>query len=131
MITRKPTPLKRKPLEVPFEVAQRFVRDMKAFHAGHNAKNGLTGNFFAKRRAHIGLMVHSQHLAICWTWRARRCDFMGVWPLRSVNDADDRERPSALGRVLRRDLLPNLPSFIMRVCSGFGPCWGGLRTRSV
>ncbi len=38
MITHKPTPqLKRKPLELPFEVAQRFVRDMKAFHAEHNA----------------------------------------------------------------------------------------------
>jgi hypothetical protein len=29
------------------------------------------------------------------------------------------------------DLLPNLPSFISRVCSGFGPYWGGLQTRSV
>jgi hypothetical protein len=29
------------------------------------------------------------------------------------------------------DLLPNMPSFISRVCSGFGPCWGGLQTRSV
>jgi hypothetical protein len=29
------------------------------------------------------------------------------------------------------DLLPNLPSFIRRVCSGFGPDWGGLQTRSV
>jgi 20S proteasome alpha/beta subunit len=29
------------------------------------------------------------------------------------------------------DLLPGLPSFISRVCSGFGPCWGGLQTRSV
>ena len=39
MVKRKePTPpLKRKPLELPFEVAQRFVRDMKTFHAEHNA----------------------------------------------------------------------------------------------
>lgn len=29
------------------------------------------------------------------------------------------------------DLLPNLPSFIGRVRSGFGPGWGGLQTRSV
>jgi hypothetical protein len=29
------------------------------------------------------------------------------------------------------DLLPNLPSFISRIRSGFGPCWGALRTRSV
>jgi hypothetical protein len=28
------------------------------------------------------------------------------------------------------DLLPCLPSFISRLCSGFGPCRGGLRTRS-
>jgi hypothetical protein len=28
------------------------------------------------------------------------------------------------------DLLPNLPSFISRVRSGFGPCWGGLQIRS-
>ena len=27
------------------------------------------------------------------------------------------------------DLLPNLPSFISRVRSGFGPCWGGLQIR--
>jgi hypothetical protein len=29
------------------------------------------------------------------------------------------------------DLLPDLPSFISRLCSGFGPGRGGLRTRSV
>jgi hypothetical protein len=29
------------------------------------------------------------------------------------------------------DLLPNVPPFISRVCSGFGPCWGGLQIRSV
>jgi hypothetical protein len=28
------------------------------------------------------------------------------------------------------DLLPNLPSFISRVRSVFGPCWGGLQIRS-
>ncbi len=27
------------------------------------------------------------------------------------------------------DLLPILPPFISRVCSGFGPCRGGLQTR--
>jgi predicted ATP-dependent endonuclease of OLD family len=30
---------------------------------------------------------------------------------------------------LALDLLPCLPSFISRLCSGFGPCRGGLRTR--
>jgi|ERR1700683_662404 len=29
------------------------------------------------------------------------------------------------------DLLPNLPSFIRRVCSSFAPAWGVLRTRLV
>jgi hypothetical protein len=29
------------------------------------------------------------------------------------------------------DLLPNLPPFISRLCSVFGPCWGRLQTRSV
>jgi type I restriction enzyme R subunit len=29
------------------------------------------------------------------------------------------------------DLLPNLPSFISRVCSGYAPRWGVLRTRLV
>jgi hypothetical protein len=29
------------------------------------------------------------------------------------------------------DLLPNLPSFIRRVCSSFAPGWGVLRTRLV
>ena len=30
-----------------------------------------------------------------------------------------------------RDLLPNLPSFIRRVCSGYALVWGVLRTQSV
>jgi hypothetical protein len=29
------------------------------------------------------------------------------------------------------DLLPNLPSFIRRVCSSFAPPWGVLRTQLV
>ena len=29
------------------------------------------------------------------------------------------------------DLLPKLPSLIRRVCSGYAPMWGVLRTRSV
>ena len=29
------------------------------------------------------------------------------------------------------DLLPNLPSFIRRVCSGYALVWGVLRTQSV
>jgi ppGpp synthetase/RelA/SpoT-type nucleotidyltranferase len=32
-------------------------------------------------------------------------------------------------RVVTFDLLPNLPSFIRRVCSSFAPWWGVLRTR--
>ena len=31
----------------------------------------------------------------------------------------------------KADLLPNLPSFIRRVCSGYAPRWGVLRTRLV
>ena len=31
----------------------------------------------------------------------------------------------------RSDLLPDLPSFIRRVCSGYAPVWGVLRTRLV
>jgi hypothetical protein len=34
-------------------------------------------------------------------------------------------------KVAPGDLLPCLPSFIRRVCSGFGPGWGGLQTRLV
>jgi hypothetical protein len=30
-----------------------------------------------------------------------------------------------------RDLLPDMPSFIRRVCSGYAPQWGGLQTPSV
>jgi DNA-binding MarR family transcriptional regulator len=33
-------------------------------------------------------------------------------------------------RLIRTDLLPNLPSFISRVRSVFGPFWGGLQIRS-
>lgn len=32
--------------------------------------------------------------------------------------------------TFRRDLLPKLPSFIRRVCSGYAPMWGVLRTQS-
>ena len=32
---------------------------------------------------------------------------------------------------IKRDLLPCMPSFISRVCSGYAPGWGGLQTRSV
>ena len=34
-------------------------------------------------------------------------------------------------RDLALDLLPNLPSFIRRVCSSFAPVWGVLQTRLV
>jgi hypothetical protein len=34
-------------------------------------------------------------------------------------------------RVVPIDLLPNLPSFIRRVCSGYALVWGVLRTQSV
>lgn len=33
--------------------------------------------------------------------------------------------------LMDRDLLPNLPSIIRRVCSGYAPVWGVLRTQSV
>jgi hypothetical protein len=36
-----------------------------------------------------------------------------------------------LFRLGRADLLPNLPSFIRRVCSGYALVWGVLRTQSV
>jgi len=36
-----------------------------------------------------------------------------------------------LVEVFDRDLLPELPSFIRRVCSGYAPMWGVLRTHSV
>jgi hypothetical protein len=39
-------------------------------------------------------------------------------------------RYSAAGYWARPDLLPVMPSFMRRVCSGFAPRWGGLRTRS-
>ena len=43
MIKGKPIPpLKREPLQLPFEVAQRFVRDMKAFHADVPLAPGLS-----------------------------------------------------------------------------------------
>jgi hypothetical protein len=34
-------------------------------------------------------------------------------------------------RVNHTDLPPNLPSFTRRVCSGYAPVWGVLRTQSV
>jgi hypothetical protein len=34
-------------------------------------------------------------------------------------------------RIKRTDLLPNLPSFIRRVCSGYAPDRGVLRTQLV
>src|SRR3954465_5855292 len=33
--------------------------------------------------------------------------------------------------IVGSDLLPNLPSFIRRVCSGYALVWGVLRTQSV
>jgi recombinational DNA repair ATPase RecF len=38
--------------------------------------------------------------------------------------------PREMELLARIDLLPNLPSFISRVRSVFGPCWGGLQIRS-
>jgi hypothetical protein len=34
-------------------------------------------------------------------------------------------------RILAGDLLPDLSSFIRRVCSGYAPAWGVLRTQLV
>ena len=42
----------------------------------------------------------------------------------------DRNRKIKAFYVVR-DLLPDLPSFIRRVCSSFAPAWGVLRTQSV
>ena len=36
-----------------------------------------------------------------------------------------------LRKLAHDDLLPNLPSFIRRVCSGYALVWGVLRTQSV
>jgi hypothetical protein len=42
-------------------------------------------------------------------------------------------QPAAKFRLgyVTADLLPNLPSFIRRVCSSFAPAWGVLRTQLV
>jgi hypothetical protein len=45
-----------------------------------------------------------------------------------LNSISAKEIP--LVSMMACDLLPNLPSFISRVRSGFGPCWGGLQIRS-
>jgi hypothetical protein len=46
--------------------------------------------------------------------------------------AKSRKRDNSLIAMQKRvanDLLPNLPSFIRRVCSSFAPGWGVLRTQ--
>jgi len=43
---------------------------------------------------------------------------------------DHSKRKYVVGAV-HTDLLPNLSSFIRRVCSGYAPVWGVLRTQSV
>ncbi len=48
----------------------------------------------------------------------------------------DEENPEWTAKDFARsskhaDLLPNLPSLIRRVCSGYAPMWGVLRTPSV
>jgi tetratricopeptide (TPR) repeat protein len=49
-----------------------------------------------------------------------------------VDSSDRRDKLLLLNEYgLALDLLPNLPSFIRRVCSSFAPPWGVLRTRSV
>lgn len=50
---------------------------------------------------------------------------------KSETDANRLFALESLGHWVGDDLLPNLPSLISRVRSGFGPCWGGSRTRSV
>jgi hypothetical protein len=44
---------------------------------------------------------------------------------------DDAKATTYSADDLMIDLLPDLPSFIRRVCSGSGPDWGGSQTRSV
>ena len=56
----------------------------------------------------FGIVILLAGLIYCWL-RERRPE----------------ENPTA------RDLLPNLPSFIRRVCSGYAPDRGVLRTQSV
>ena len=65
-----------------------------------------------------------------WVSRVKNYDLAD--PDNENNDV--REKGCLATRALSPsviDLLPDLPSFISRVCSGFGPCWGGLQTRSV
>jgi hypothetical protein len=50
----------------------------------------------------------------------------GVLTTRVERIASPPRRTSRSG-----DLLPNLPSFIRRVCSGYALVWGVLRTQSV
>jgi hypothetical protein len=67
----------------------------------------------------------------------RRADFVS-------DDSDLSSHRTLIRKLARRsirkprakifttnDLLPNLPSFIGRVCSSFAPAWGVLRTRLV
>ena len=48
-------------------------------------------------------------------------------PVKRLERANRTHRLSSNGA----DLLPNLPSFIRRVCSGYALVWGVLRTQSV
>ena len=51
-------------------------------------------------------------------------------PVRSQILRRDRQGP--ITKIITTlDLLPNLPSFIRRVCSGYALVWGVLRTQSV
>jgi len=51
--------------------------------------------------------------------------------LKAVYRFCDWSDPKVSQPVGQRDLLPNLPSFIRRVCSGYAPDRGVLRTQSV
>jgi hypothetical protein len=51
-----------------------------------------------------------------------------------INQAIYRARNAArecIAGAFPPDLLPDMPSFIRRVCSGYAPQWGGLQTPSV
>ena len=53
------------------------------------------------------------------------------WQDGELRRVDDHPRGNTPKLSIRRDLLPNLPSFIRRVCSSFAPAEGVLRTRLV
>ncbi len=54
-----------------------------------------------------------------------------LWAIQEYDKTNSGAVPRAVSKLVAADLLPNLPSFISRVCSSFAPPWGVLRTRLV